>query len=236
MSEEQKQPKKRNVTELKYPLPDVRVSLDSQFDIIAAYVVASNNGKNHVGYKELAPYIKVDSTMVSGCNKFFQHLGLIKPSEKSGKYVSTKLANELHNARKWKNDELLKTTLQKILETSWFWNQTKQYLEVNESTTKNELTQKLGLACGADPQKHRRALDKLIEYLQNAELILEDNGNFKLNTSITEKPTKKIDIDQSKDLLQVSIGDETYAIDVDKIKDFVLSNGKKISDTTQKLE
>lgn len=67
MSEEKEQ-KKRVTTELKHPLPDVRISLDSQFNIIAAYAVASNNGKNSIQYKELAPYLKIDPQMVSGCN------------------------------------------------------------------------------------------------------------------------------------------------------------------------
>lgn len=183
MSEEKEQ-KKRVITELKHPLPDVRVSLDSQFDIVAAYAVASNNGKNSVAYKELAPYLKIDPQMVSGCNKFFQHLGLITPSEKGGKYTPTKLALDLYNARKWKNDELIKSTLRKILENSWFWIQTKQYLEVNDSASQDELIQKLGLGCGADPQKHKRALNKLIEYIQSAGLVKQNEGKFELNTEI----------------------------------------------------
>lgn len=184
MSEEQKDQKKRIVTELKFPLPDVRVSFDSHFDIISAYVVASNNGKDPVGYKELEPYVKIDSTMVSGCNKFFQHLEIITPSDKIGKYLPTNLAIELHNGRKWKNDELTKSTLRKILDKSWFWIQTRQFLEVNETTGKAELVQKLGLMSGADPDKHTRALDKLIEYMRFAELIKEVDNKISLNISL----------------------------------------------------
>ena len=184
---EEKEQKKRVVTELKHPLPDVRVSLDSHFDIIAAYVVAANNGKNNVGYKELAPYLKIDPQMVSGCNKFFQHLGLITTSEKGGKYTPTRLAVDLQNARKGKNDELIKSILRKILENSWFWTQTRQYLEVNESASRDELIQKLGLTCGADPKKHRRALDKLIEYMQVSDLIQDSDNSFKLNAKTSNE-------------------------------------------------
>lgn len=187
MSEESKEQKKRIVTELKFPLPDVRISFDSHFDIISAYVVASSNGKDPVGYKELEPYVKMDSTMISGCNKFFQHLGIITPSEKNGKYLPTNLAIELHNGHKWKNDEQTKSTLRNILDKSWFWNQTRQFLEVNDTTTRSELIQKLGLTCGADPEKHTRALDKLIEYMQFAELIKDTDGKISLNASLSSQ-------------------------------------------------
>lgn len=187
MSEE-KEKKIRIVTELKYPLPDVRLSFDSQFDIISAYVVASGGIKSPVGYKELKPYVKVDATMVSGCNKFFQHLGLIKPSDKTGKYTPTDIAVELHNGKKWKNENVVKNALRKVLDSSWFWNQTKQYLEINESATKEELRDKLGFICGADPQKHVRALDKLIEYMQFADLIKENDGRFVISDTYTHAP------------------------------------------------
>lgn len=183
MSKEKEQ-KKRAVIELKYPLPDVRVSLDSQFDIISAYVVATNNGKKHVGWKELAPYLKIIPQSASGCNKFFQHLGLIEVSEKNRKYAATKLASELHNANKLKNNELIKSTLRKILENSWFWIQTKQYLEVNESVSPEELIGKLSIGCGADLQKYKYALKKLVEYMQSADLIKENNSRFELNIKL----------------------------------------------------
>ena len=45
----EKEHKKRIVTELKHPLPDKNISFESHFDIISAYVVASGKGKNEVG-------------------------------------------------------------------------------------------------------------------------------------------------------------------------------------------
>ena len=183
MSEEKNQ--KIIKIELKHPLPHVGVSLNSQFDIISAYVIATNNGEKNVNWKELGPYLKIDPHVVSGCNKFFQHLGLIKSSEKSRKYISTKLAHDLHNAHKSKNNELMKSTLRKILESSWFWIQTKQYLDVNDSTSKDELVQKLCIGCGANSKKHMPALKKLIEYMQSADLIKENNNRFELNAKLT---------------------------------------------------
>ena len=196
MSEE-KEKKVRIVSELKYPLPDNRISLDSHFDIIKAYVVASNNGKTPAGYKELAPFIKIDSTLVSGCNKFFENIGIITKSE-GGKYLPTENTIELFNALQWKNEELIKKTLQKILESTWFWIQTKQYLTVNESASREELIQKLGLGCGADPQKHTRALEKLIDYMKNSNLIKEDNGLFVINKNTISTPSHKEEHLQNK--------------------------------------
>ena len=178
---------KRTIMVLKHPLPDIHASLKSQFDIISAYVIATGNGQKEVVWRELAPYLKINARIVSGCNKFFQHLGLIKISSKSKKYAPTKLALEMHNARKLKNNELIKSTLQMILYDSWFWIQTKQYLEVNESVRRDELIQKLAISCGADIHKHVRALRVLIEYMLSSDLIKESNGRFELNTNLSIK-------------------------------------------------
>ena len=191
---EKKERKKRTVTRLKHPLPDVRISFDSHFDIIAAYVVASDNGKKEVEYKELAPYLKIALQTVGGCNKFFQHLGLLTPSEKGKSYTPTKLAIDLHNARKWKNDQVIKSTLRQILKHSWFWIHTKQYLDVNGSVNREDLIRQLGLECRADPQKHKLALSKLIEYIQNADLIKENSGRFELNSESFQNSENGIDM------------------------------------------
>ncbi len=181
---EGKEKKKGANAELKYPLPDKRISLDSHFDIIKAYVVASNNGKNPAGYKELEPFNKIITTLVSGCNKFFENLEIITKSE-VGKYLPTEKGIDLCKALQWKDENLIKEAMQKIVESTWFWNQTKQYLMINEHVTRDELIQKIGLNCEADPQKHTRSLDKLIEYMMTAKLIVEKDGKFILGK--TEK-------------------------------------------------
>lgn len=195
---EGKESKKRIVTELKFPLPDKNVSFKHHFDMISAYVVASEKGKKEVGYKELIPYIKFHQNWVSGCNKFFLHLKLIEQNEKNNKYKSTSLAEELHNAHQWNDEELKKSTLAKILKDAWFWNQTKQYLEVNKTITRVQLIQKLGLGCNADPDKHKKALERLVDYMQTAELIREKEGKFELSTQTSHPKNKIIEKNQEK--------------------------------------
>lgn len=195
----EKNSQKRIVSDLKFPLPDTRSSFETQLDIIKAYVVTSNIGKEPVGYKELESSVKIEPTTVSGCNKFFQHLGIIEMSEKTGKYLPTALSIELYNGLKWKNAELTKSVIRKIVDKSWFWNTTRQFLEVNESANRSELVQKLGITCSADPQKHTRALDKLIEYLKYGDLIREVDGVISLNSSLTADSP---DVQHTNDVVQ----------------------------------
>ena len=164
--------------ELKFPLPHGHSSLKTQLRIIKAYVVASEMGKEYTGSKELESYGKIDYRTVSSCNNFFQHIGILEASEKSGKYLPTQKAIEVCNNLKRKNKELVKSTLRDCLSTSWFWKYTKQLLDVDESIAKDELIKKLGLLSGVDPQKYAHSLARLVEYMNFVEFTKEDKGKI----------------------------------------------------------
>ncbi len=185
--------KKRVVTSLKFSLPNVNLGFDSHFEIIKAYVIGSNNGKKPLGYNDLKSLLDFNPDSVSGCNKFFEHLGLIQAAEEQkGKYLPTQKALELFPSLKWKNDTESKSLMKTIVLDSWFWEPTHQLLEMKESVIEQELLEKLGMHSGADPEKHVRALHVLIEYLKYADLVKEHDGKLVLgNVNVSQTMTKK---------------------------------------------
>ena len=172
-SEETKKTKIRST--LKYPLPDSRISFDKHLEIIKAYVVVSKNGQESVTYKSFKNVVDFHPNVISGNNEFFENIGLIREVEgQRGKYIPTEKAINLFNALKWKKEEEVKSFLKEVLSPSWFWNLTKQVLDVNVSATRTELRDKLGYESNADPKKHNPSLNVLIDYLLYAGLIKED--------------------------------------------------------------
>ena len=171
----------RRVTKVKHPLPDVRSKFEQHFDMIKAYVVASKEGKIPVSWKDFKGLTDFNVQYVSGNNRFFENLGLIKGAKKNkGKYLPTETAVELYNALKWKKEAKAKSILHKVLVSSWFWSSTKQLLELKGSATERELLEKLGYDVEADPDQHISALRVLIEYMDFAALIKRENDTFTL--------------------------------------------------------
>lgn len=186
----------RRVTKVKHPLPDVRSKFEQHFDIIKAYVVASNEGKIPVSWKDFKTLIDFNVQYVSGNNKFLENLGLIIRAEKNkGKYLPTNTAVELYNALKWKKEAKAKSILYKVLVSSWFFASTKQLLELKGSATERELLEKLGYDVEADPEKHINALKVLIEYMTFAALINCDNDTF----TLLETPSEEEELLEAKD-------------------------------------
>ena len=168
---------KRTRTELVHPLPDKGTSIKSHFDIIKAYGVAYNAQKRPLTYEDLEPYIRLEPNSISGCNKFFESLSLLT-RHGGGKYIPTPLAIELYNQIKWENEPEIKRLLSQAVRGSWFYDSAKSVFEVNNQLTEDELIKKLGLFCGADPEKHTRPLRIIIDYLRYIDTIEENDGKL----------------------------------------------------------
>ena len=69
-----------------------------------------------------------------------------------------------------------------------------------------ELLQRLGLDAGADPKLHNNALKVIIEYLNFAEIISEEGGEFCLNkldkVQMSEKKIKSEKITEEEDKIE----------------------------------
>lgn len=194
MTPQENRSKKRRIrTLLKHPLPDNRASFENHLNIIKTYVIVSKEGKEPVNYNSFKTLIDISPQIISGNNKFFVDVGIIKKAEEGarGKYVPTEATINLYNALKWNKEEEIKSLLADILSKSWFWDLTKQLLDVQGTVIKEKLREKLGYASGADPKKHNSSLNVIIEYLLCAGLIKEEEGNITYNEPANDVPKKK---------------------------------------------
>lgn len=227
---------KRAITKLKHPLPSYDTSFEKHFEIIKAYVVASNEGSKPVGWKDLEGIVSIDPSKVSANNKFFCDLGLIKEAEKQrGKYFPTKNAIDFAKIKDWDEDEA-KSILRELILKSWFWESTRQLLEVRKKVSEKELLGKLGIDSRADPEKHLPSLKVIVEYLKYVELIREEDGTITYGKfGLKEKPTQEINIPQDKDMIQIQIGEELFAVDIKELEDFIRKKGKKLNGHIHRL-
>lgn len=174
----------RVVTQTKYPLPDSRAYFDPHhLKIISAYASLSLNGSKELKYSDFSQTsLGFNSQLVSGNNKFLENIGLIIPTG-GGKYKPTQDSINFYNSNRWNKIEAAKEILKKRMMETWFWGETRALLELKKICTKEELIQHLGHVAEANPEKHKRSLRTLIDYLLYASLInlTEETGEIKLS-------------------------------------------------------
>jgi len=227
---------KRVITKLKHPLPSYRISFEKHFEIVEAYIKASKNGSKPVSWKDLEEHININPSYVSANNKFLRDLGLINEAEKQpGKYYPTEKAIEFSKVRGWDEDKA-KSILRELIIKCWFWESTKRLLKERKKVSEGELLSRLGIDSGADPKKHLPSLKVLLDYLKYVELIREENGTITYGKfGLKQIPTQKIDLPQDKDMIQVRIREELFAVDIKELEDFVLKKGKKLNSHVYRL-
>jgi len=189
----------RVVTQTKYPLPDGRTDFDPHhLKIISAYASLSLNGIKELKYSDFSQAsLGFNSQYVSGNNKYLENIGLIIPSG-GGKYKPTQECIDFNNSISWEKIEDAKEILKKRIEETWFWAETRALLELKKICTREELIQHIGHVAEANPEKHKRSLRTLIDYLVYVSLInlTEETGEIKLinyngqtEPPIAEQPT-----------------------------------------------
>jgi len=229
-------PVKRAISKLKRPLPSYNISFEKHFEIIKAYVVASEEGTKPVSWKDFQGLVDVSPANVSSNNKFLEDLGIINEVEnKPGSYIPTPKAINLKNAQNWDEEETI-SIIRDLVSGSWFWQSARQLLSVHRKVTKKDLINKLGFDSGADPKKHQPSLEILIKYLQYAGLISEENEEISLGKYGAIEAQRKIKIPPDKDMIQISIGDDLYAIDIKEFEEFIQSRGKKLDRNVTKIK
>jgi len=234
---EEKKTKKRIVAKLKHSLPSYKITFEKHFEILKAYVVASKEGKEPLSWKDFQKIVSINSHYVSANNKFLEELGLIKEAErKPGKYSPTEKTVEFSKAKDW-DEEQAKSILRKLVSSSWFWQSTKQLLDIRGKIPKNDLISKFGVDSGADPKKHFPSLNILVEYLKYVELINEENGTITYGKFGLERiPAPEIKLPESKDTIQIALGDELFAVDIKEFEAFVREKGKKLDHKVYRIK
>ncbi len=193
--------KKRIITTTIYPLP-FRSSIDQHIQIIKAYVIASNEGKKGLMYKDFENIVDFHHSYVSSNNKFLENLGLIESSGSHGTYVPTKNAIDFQRYKNWGQEEKALDLLRELVKRNWFWQSAKQVLLMREDgADEKEILNKLGADSKANPEKHLGSLKILLNYLEYTGLVKRDEKTNKVKMALElitqELPTKELITDEN---------------------------------------
>ena len=178
---------KRKRTKRKYSLPATSIGFDKELNILKALVEYSEKGNQPVMYKDIKGV--AHETIVSSELSFFSDAGLAK-KEKGSKYLPTKDVIDLINNLNWDDEERAKKILNKILANSWFGDLAIKILKVSGEKSADDLIKELGKEAEGDPEKDRKSIAKLIDWLKYAEIIEigdEDIVRLKGNPQIEEE-------------------------------------------------
>jgi len=156
--------------------------VESQIEILKAYVVASERGKKPVSYRDVGNIVKIHPVDVSKCNKFFSDIGFL---EKEGKkYLPSKFVIDFYNNSQF-DPEKSKNLLREPIEKSWFGELTKKLLIYRKVVDQEELISKIGIKAEAI-EKDKPALKQLIEYMEFVKFIrkISDSDGYELDKAI----------------------------------------------------
>jgi hypothetical protein len=212
-------------------LPFFDVSLEKQIDIIKAFV-ALKDQKPALSYQDAASSAQLSDTTVSKCLGFLCAIGVLE-RVKRGLYTASEWAVEFVRMLAWSSGSDAWAFLAEHLGDTWFVKGTVAAFAVSRSMTEDQLIRALGQAARLSKRDKsvERSIRLLVELLNSLGVIVKDEtGNFKLNPSYAQKDvTKKLEVTEEMELVQVEIGGVTYAVEAKALAEFVTSHGKRIS-------
>lgn len=172
---------------LKYPVPEVRSSLERDIKILKAFTSASNYGQKFIGAKDVAPFVGCNQQIVGGVLAFFSKIGL---ALKEGfNYKPTQETVNIVNKMKFESEQEAGKVLKPLIVKTWFGDMAiKIFKTDNLPLSHDELFKRLGTMCGADPNYHKGAINRIIEYLGYSHLIEyeKDTKKYSLKGNIDE--------------------------------------------------
>ena len=185
----------RQSKDTKEALPDSRTSLDKQIKILKSLYVKSNKGATAVNYKDVSLTSGINDSLVSGALGFFFKIGLLN-KEKGSKYIPVKKAIDFCNTLDWDPDNA-GVSFGKLIEGCWFTKYVvSELFAVNSQIDEQTLINNLGKFSEADPDYHKVALRRIVDYLEYGKIISldETTGKYKLVGEV--KPVDSVKTDQ----------------------------------------
>ena len=198
-------------------------------------IVYSTTGKGS-SYKDVASKVGANANNVSSSLKFWKEVGFLSDDE-SG-YIPSKTLVDFNQKIQWGDENSAWTIFHDALRNTWFLNEIVIKFQLKSKISFDDLMKSLGLASGLQYKDTNtiRSLQMLIQLLELSKILeKDDDGNYNLKSDSLDR-SKGIVVDNSKNLLQVRIGDNLYAIDVNEMKSFVIEKGKEISKDIQRIE
>ncbi len=181
--------------------PNERISIKKEFEIIRGIVEFSDKGKHSINYKDIT--IGMHPPEISRELTFLESIGLAK-LEKRGQYFPTKMCIDFVNKLKWdKNDA--KIYLNSLISNSWFGILTRKLLNVKLSVDREILFREIGKIANADPNKDKRKINRLVDWMIWTEYIKEEGHliSLKLEERTISKEKALIKESESKEIAKV---------------------------------
>lgn len=219
---------KRKRLKRKYSLPRADITLEREIEILKGLVTFSEDGKKPVKYNEIT--IGIHPTAISTELNFFASINIAE-KKKGGKYIPTQFAKEFITTLDW-NEQNGKEMVGNFLLATWFGKIVNNMLTIKRELDINNLISELGRIAKADPKSDRKAIKRLLEWLQFGEVIeIGENGIVKLKRRArlkVEKPEEKLVIRKEEEIISphkgkinilfvVEITPETKQEDIKKI-------------------
>lgn len=222
--------------EEKKKLPSNRFSLDKQVEILKIIAIIQQTKGVGSNYKDLAKHTNANPTIVSETLQFWKQVGILENSGRD--YVPSLPLVEFNKQMQWGNEDSAWAIFGTALQDSWFMDALKIKFQIKNALSLEELSQMLGSESGIPKRtsKTDTSIGILIHILENAGLIIKDQSENYVIGQLDSDVKKEIKLEDEKDMVQISVGDELYAVAVDEIKEFVISKGKKLSKTIQKVD
>lgn len=171
------------------PLPTDRATFDNQLRIIRGYAIHSGDEGKPVRLNDVAKIVQLHITTVSLANPFFLDNGFI--TREQGGYMPASEVRDFQNATEW-DEGTAGLKLAPLLKKTWFAKTALPLLSM-ESKPESEIINELALAAKAS-RKHESKIKVLLEYLEAAGLIRNENGVIeavKIRTLNEDKAIKK---------------------------------------------
>ena len=224
-----------NNNENQKKLPSNAFSLDTQVQILKTITVAYQPKSEGSNYKDIAQHLEIDPTGVSKVLPFWKQVGILE--NKGRNYVPSAVLIKFSKQLEWRDKSSAWKTLGNALKSSWFMDALRTEFQRKNSLSSEELLQTLGYASGileSNP-KINRSLQMLLNILEKTNLVKKENDtNYVIGELETTR--KKFKIEQEKDMVQVSVGTELYAVDSNKLSNFVTTYGKKLGQEILKAD
>lgn len=217
-------------------LPGAKLNMEKQIAVLKAFVVYFEKNKKSASYKEIASIVKASPTNVSDSLKFWKSIGILV-SEGGAAKPSQKLSEAIRTME-WEGPDKGWMAFRDAIKNSWFVEHLMMAFRLKSPMSEADIVSSLGQSYGsAGKSKIRKPLKNLFQLLVMSGVILKDekgNLTFNKDVKISERP-ETIVVNETKDMIQIKIENELFAVDVQLLKEFVAKNGKRLDDTTHDI-
>ena len=230
---------RQNAEEKEKVLPFHVVKIEKQLYILKAFAELREKGKVGVTYKDVAPLAGIRSkTNVSACLKFWCSIGLLEKENRG--YRASDVTVEFFRKLTWGDKDGAWSLMRRHLARTWFGESVLSAFKVRASISEDDLINVLGSASQAVKRDNTtvKSLRAIVKLLELSKIIVQDEeGNFKLNQELIKGVrSREVKLPEDKDVIKVTIGEESFIVEVEALKEFVRKHGKRLAKEEIELE